>query len=49
MEDEDGSPVVHVYELDGPTGVYAPAGIFRGSVRRPVPFRIELELDKLVS
>ncbi|WP_448319101.1 Uma2 family endonuclease [Streptomyces sp. CO7] len=48
VEDEDGSPVVHVYELDGPTGVYAPAGIFRGSLRRPVPFRIELELDKLV-
>ncbi|MER5597597.1 hypothetical protein [Streptomyces sp. NPDC002265] len=36
-----------VYELDGPTGAYAPAGIFRGALRRPVPFEISLDLDKL--
>lgn len=24
IEDEDGAPVVHVYELDEPTGTYAP-------------------------
>jgi Uma2 family endonuclease len=47
IEDENGSPVVHVYELDEPTGTYAPAGIFRGSLRRPVPFEIILDLDKL--
>ncbi|MGW0773266.1 Uma2 family endonuclease [Streptomyces sp. NPDC002835] len=39
--------VVHVYELDEPTCAYAPAGIFRGSLRRPVPFEISLDLDKL--
>lgn len=40
IEDENGAPVVHVYELDEPTGSYAPAGIFRGTLQRPVPFEI---------
>ncbi|MEU5430476.1 Uma2 family endonuclease [Streptomyces olivoreticuli] len=48
IEEKDGAPVVHVYELDGPTGRYAPAGIFRGTLKRPVPFDIELDLDALV-
>ncbi|MFD9095549.1 Uma2 family endonuclease [Streptomyces collinus] len=48
VEEEDGAPVVHVYELDGPTNAYAPAGIFRGALRRPVPFEIDLDLGKLV-
>lgn len=39
--------VVHVYELDEPTGAYAPAGIFRSALKRPVPFEISLDLDKL--
>ncbi|MEU9798770.1 Uma2 family endonuclease [Streptomyces sp. NPDC051000] len=47
IEDEAGAPVVHAYELDGPTGAYAPAGIFRGTLQRPVPFAINLDLDKL--
>ncbi|MFF7361112.1 Uma2 family endonuclease [Streptomyces sp. NPDC008125] len=47
IEHEDGEPAVHVYELDGPTGTYAPAGIFRGSLQRPVPFGISLDLDTL--
>lgn len=47
IEDEDGSPVVHVYELDEPTCAYAPAGIFRGTLQRPVPFAISLDLDSL--
>ncbi|MCX5392951.1 Uma2 family endonuclease [Streptomyces sp. NBC_00094] len=47
VEDEDGAPVVRVYELDGPTGAYAPAGIFRGTLQRPVPFEINLDLDTL--
>ncbi|MEV0701581.1 Uma2 family endonuclease [Saccharopolyspora sp. NPDC050389] len=45
--DEDASAAVHVYELDGPTGVYAPAGIFRGTLQRPVPFEISVDLDRL--
>ncbi|SCK32508.1 Uma2 family endonuclease [Streptomyces sp. WMMB 322] len=47
VEDEGNAPVVHVYELDGPTGVYTPAGIFRGFLERPVPFAIRLDLERL--
>ncbi|MFJ8152258.1 Uma2 family endonuclease [Streptomyces sp. NPDC094468] len=47
VEDEDGAPAVHVYELDEPTATYVPVGIFRGSLHRPVPFEINLNLDKL--
>ncbi|NGO70902.1 Uma2 family endonuclease [Streptomyces boncukensis] len=46
--EEDGKPVVHVYELDRPTSAYAPAGIFRHSLRRELPFEIGLDLDQLV-
>lgn len=35
------------YELDEPTGAYAPAGIFRGTLQRSVPFETSLDLDKL--
>ncbi|KIF76506.1 restriction endonuclease [Streptomyces sp. 150FB] len=47
VEDEDERPVVHVYELDESTSAYAPAGIFRGSLKRPLPFKIGLDLDAL--
>ncbi|MFD3697308.1 hypothetical protein ACFWUZ_14340 [Streptomyces sp. NPDC058646] len=33
-------------ELDEPTGAYAPAGIFRGTLRRPVPFGVGLETTR---
>lgn len=45
--DEDTVPAVHVYELDEPTGSYAPAGIFRHALQRSLPFEISLDLDKL--
>jgi Uma2 family endonuclease len=48
VENENDLPVVHVYELDGPTRVYAPAGIHRGTVARPVPFEIAIDLKALV-
>ncbi|MFF1873423.1 Uma2 family endonuclease [Streptomyces sp. CB03911] len=48
IEEEDGAPVVHVYELDAPTTAYAPAGIFRGRLERPVPFPVAIDLDGLV-
>lgn len=48
VEEEDGLPVVHAYELDGPTRLYAPTGIHRHHLRSPTPFAIELDLDKLV-
>jgi hypothetical protein len=47
IEDEDGTVAVHVHELDRPTGTYAPAGIFRHGLKRPVPFEISLDLDAL--
>jgi Uma2 family endonuclease len=48
VEEEDESPVVHAYELDGPTRSYAPIGIHRHELRSSTPFTIKLELDKLV-
>ena len=39
IEDEGGTPVVHVYELDEATRVYAPAGIFRDTLKRTGAFR----------
>lgn len=47
IEDEDGAPVVHDYELDEPTGAYAPAGVFRGILQRPLPSSISLDLNRL--
>lgn len=48
VEEEDESPVVHTYELDGPTRSYAPTGIARDELRRSAPFPIELELNRLL-
>jgi Uma2 family endonuclease len=48
VEDEDGLPVVHAYELDGPTRSYVATGIHRHELRISVPFAIKLELDALV-
>ncbi|GAA2635924.1 Uma2 family endonuclease [Streptomyces axinellae] len=48
VEEENGAPVVHVYELDRPTSAYAPAGIFRQELRRTVPFSLGLDLDGLL-
>ncbi|MEQ4303249.1 Uma2 family endonuclease [Plantactinospora sp. B6F1] len=48
VEDEDDLPVVHSYELDGPTRLYAPTGIHRRELRATTPFEITLDLDGLV-
>jgi Uma2 family endonuclease len=47
VEEEDNQPVVHVYELDVPTGAYAPAGIFRDRIEHPVPFPVDINLTVL--
>jgi Uma2 family endonuclease len=47
IEDE-GLPVVHAYELDGPTRSYVPTGIHRHELRTTTPFAIKLDLDGLV-
>ena len=48
VEEEAGTPVAHVYELDSPTGAYAPAGIFRDVLKRPLPFELDLDLVGLL-
>jgi len=48
IEDEGGLPVVHAYELDGPTRSWAPTGIRRHDLRAPAPFAISLDQDSLV-
>lgn len=48
VEEEDGLPVVHAYELDEPTRLYAPTGIHRHELRIETPFAIRIDLDKLV-
>ncbi|WP_245789511.1 Uma2 family endonuclease [Streptosporangium canum] len=47
VEDNDGSPVVYVYELDPATGSYGLTGIHHGRLTVPVPFPIDVDLDKL--
>lgn len=48
IEEEDGLPVAHVFELEPALGSYAPAGIFRGKLERSVPFPVAIDLDALV-
>ena len=48
IEDEDGAPVVHAYELDEPTRSFAPTGIHRHQFRSVTPFAVKLQLDRLV-
>ncbi|QVQ54640.1 Uma2 family endonuclease [Spiractinospora alimapuensis] len=49
VEEEDGSPVAHVYERDTTTGGYAPTGVYRDTLRLDRPFAIELELSGLTA
>ena len=48
IEDEDGSPAVYTYEIDGPTRSYAPTGIHRHELRTSMPFPIKIDLTGLV-
>ncbi|MFD5467351.1 hypothetical protein ACFWIQ_31675 [Kitasatospora sp. NPDC127059] len=44
VEDESGQPVVPVFVLRRAVSAYAPAGIFRGTLERPVPFPVAIDL-----
>jgi Uma2 family endonuclease len=46
-EENDGKPVVYVYELDPATKAYALNGIHHGKLSVPVPFPIDIGLDNL--
>ncbi|WP_055588632.1 Uma2 family endonuclease [Streptacidiphilus griseoplanus] len=48
IEEEYGLPVVHVHELDGPTGRYAPTGIVRNRLKVSLPFPVDLDLSALL-
>jgi len=48
VEEEDGLPVVHVYELDELTRSYVPTGIHRHELSTPRPFAITIDLDNLL-
>ncbi|QNP71508.1 Uma2 family endonuclease [Streptomyces roseirectus] len=48
VEDEDGAPTVHAYELDAMTSTYVPTGIHRERLKATVPFPLDLDLTKLV-
>jgi Uma2 family endonuclease len=48
VEDENGSPVIHAYELDEPTRSYVPTRIHRYELRTTAPFAIKIDLDRLV-
>ncbi|WP_030717456.1 Uma2 family endonuclease [Streptomyces sp. NRRL S-237] len=48
VEDEDGKPVVHVYELDTVTRSYVATGIHREWLKVAVPFAATVDLGSLV-
>ena len=48
VEEENGRPVVHVYELDETTRAYVATGIHRERLKVTVPFLVDLGLASLV-
>jgi Uma2 family endonuclease len=47
IDEENGTQVAHVYELDQPARAYVPATIARGTLERSVPFPIKIDLAGL--
>jgi Uma2 family endonuclease len=47
VEENDGKPVVYVYELDPATKAYGLTGIHHGKLSVPRPFEIGIDLDEL--
>jgi Uma2 family endonuclease len=46
VEDNEGKPVVYVYELDPATSTYALSGIHHDRLRLAVPFDIDIDLTE---
>ncbi|GAA2678564.1 Uma2 family endonuclease [Streptomyces aculeolatus] len=44
VENQDGKPVVFVFELEPATGAYVPTGIHRDRLKLSVPFDIDIDL-----
>ncbi|MGW7409544.1 Uma2 family endonuclease [Streptomyces sp. NPDC054833] len=47
VEESDGLPVVHVYELDPITKAYVPTGIFHNRLKLTLPFPIDIDLTAI--
>lgn len=47
VEENDGLPVVYVYELDPATKTYVPTGIHHDQLKVVVPFLIEIDLTDI--
>jgi Uma2 family endonuclease len=47
VEENDGLPVVYVYELDPATAAYTPTGIFHDKLEVTVPFPVEIDLTAI--
>ncbi|MEU4351653.1 Uma2 family endonuclease [Streptomyces sp. NPDC023838] len=47
VEENDGLPVVYVYELDPATKSYVPSGIFHKQLKLTVPFPVDLDLTAI--
>ncbi|WP_438486387.1 Uma2 family endonuclease [Streptomyces sp. S186] len=47
VEEDEGLPVVYVYELDPATNSYAPTGIFHSRIKVSVPFPIDIDLTAI--
>ncbi|MFI0807279.1 Uma2 family endonuclease [Streptomyces echinatus] len=47
VENENGRPAVHVFELEPTTGSYTGTGIFRERMKLDVPFPLDLDLTQI--
>lgn len=47
VENDEGQPVVYVFELEPATRVYAVTGIHRGQLKLTVPFEIDIDLTAI--
>ncbi len=47
VENDDGRPVVYVYQLDLSTGTYAVAGIHHDRLKLTVPFDLDIDLTAI--
>ncbi|GAA2206999.1 Uma2 family endonuclease [Nonomuraea monospora] len=45
VEQEDGVPVVHTFELEPAVSAYVPTGIHRGRLRTDIGFDVDIDLD----
>ncbi|MFI7317771.1 Uma2 family endonuclease [Streptomyces venezuelae] len=49
VENDEGRPVVHVFELESATRTYVPTGTFHDALKVSVPFTVELDLTAITA